>query len=85
MHKRLRARRVRPTRPPRRIPRAATENFLAADPHGPFELPTPAPHTALHAPREAHPVIDDLAQAVLFETQDKQDRMTAFLERKERR
>ncbi|WP_193614468.1 enoyl-CoA hydratase/isomerase family protein [Nocardioides lijunqiniae] len=41
--------------------------------------------TVFHAPREAHPVIDDLAQAVLFETQDKQDRMTAFLERKEKK
>ncbi|MFC6715860.1 enoyl-CoA hydratase/isomerase family protein [Branchiibius cervicis] len=35
-----------------------------------------------HAPREAHPLIDDIAQAVLFETQDKHDRMTAFLERR---
>lgn len=35
-----------------------------------------------HAPREAHPLIDDVAQAVLFETQDKHDRMTAFLERR---
>jgi enoyl-CoA hydratase len=35
-----------------------------------------------HAPREAHPVIDDIAQAVLFETTDKQMRMTAFLERR---
>jgi enoyl-CoA hydratase len=41
--------------------------------------------TVFHAPREAHPVIDDLAQAVLFETQDKQERMTAFLDRKEKR
>ena len=31
----------------------------------------------------AHPVIDDLAQAVLFETEDKHERMTAFLDRKE--
>lgn len=38
--------------------------------------------SAFHAPREAHPMIDDLAQAVLFETQEKHDRMTAFLERK---
>lgn len=38
--------------------------------------------SAFHAPREAHPLIDDVAQAVLFETQDKHDRMTAFLERK---
>jgi enoyl-CoA hydratase len=38
--------------------------------------------TVFHAPRDAHPVIDDLAQAVLFETSDKHDRMTAFLERR---
>ena len=37
---------------------------------------------AFHAPREAHPMIDDLVQAVLFETQEKHDRMTAFLERR---
>jgi enoyl-CoA hydratase/carnithine racemase len=30
----------------------------------------------------AHPLADDLAQAVLFETADKRDRMTAFLERR---
>jgi enoyl-CoA hydratase len=30
----------------------------------------------------AHPVADDLAQAVLFEGQDKKDRMTQFLENK---
>lgn len=34
------------------------------------------------APRDAHPLIDDIAQAVLFETTDKQERMTAFLERR---
>ncbi|WP_287903486.1 enoyl-CoA hydratase/isomerase family protein [Arthrobacter sp.] len=37
---------------------------------------------AFHAPREAHPLIDNVAQAVLFETQEKQDRMTAFLHRR---
>jgi enoyl-CoA hydratase len=37
--------------------------------------------SVFHAPREAHPFVDDVAQAVLFETQDKHDRMTAFLER----
>ena len=37
-----------------------------------------------HAPREAHPLIDDIAQAVLFETSDKHDRMTAFLERRKK-
>ena len=41
--------------------------------------------TVFHAPREAHPVIDDLAQAVLFETEDKHERMTAFLDRKEKK
>lgn len=40
---------------------------------------------AFHAPREAHPLIDDVAQAVLFETQEKADRMTAFLERKKKK
>jgi enoyl-CoA hydratase len=37
---------------------------------------------ALAAPPSAHPRFDDLAQAVLFETEDKYDRMTAFLERR---
>lgn len=32
----------------------------------------------------AHPVADDLAQAVLFESPDKQERMTRFLDRKNR-
>lgn len=36
---------------------------------------------ALRAPREAHPVIDNIAQAILFETQEKVDRMDAFLRR----
>jgi enoyl-CoA hydratase len=35
-----------------------------------------------HAPRDAHPLIDDVAQAVLFETEEKQRRMTAFLDRR---
>ena len=35
-----------------------------------------------HAPRDAHPFVDDLAQAVLFETADKHDRMTSFLDRR---
>ncbi|MFT4212908.1 MAG: enoyl-CoA hydratase/isomerase family protein [Microbacterium sp.] len=37
--------------------------------------------TALRAPRDAHPAIDDIAQAVLFETADKRSRMDAFLAR----
>ncbi|HEV6952810.1 MAG TPA: enoyl-CoA hydratase/isomerase family protein [Promicromonospora sp.] len=39
----------------------------------------------LHAPRGAHPLLDDVAQAVLFETQDKADRMDAFLARRARK
>lgn len=38
--------------------------------------------SVFHSPREAHPLVDDVAQAVLFETQDKYDRMTAFLDRR---
>jgi len=37
---------------------------------------------ALRAPREAHPVIDNIAQAVLFETEEKNERMDAFLSRR---
>lgn len=37
---------------------------------------------AIHAPRDAHPLIDDIAQAVLFETDEKFARMAAFLDRK---
>lgn len=38
----------------------------------------------LHAPREAHPVIDSLAQGMLFESEAKFDRMQAFLDRKKK-
>ncbi len=41
--------------------------------------------SAMHAPRGAHPYIDDLTQAVLFETDEKTERMRAFLDRKEQR
>lgn len=36
-----------------------------------------------HAPREAHPMIDTLAQAVLFESEAKFERMQAFLDKKQ--
>ncbi|GAA1857733.1 enoyl-CoA hydratase/isomerase family protein [Brevibacterium marinum] len=39
--------------------------------------------SAFHAPREAHPLIDNLAQAVLFETEEKYARMDAFLAKRE--
>ncbi|GHG52269.1 putative enoyl-CoA hydratase/isomerase [Sinomonas cellulolyticus] len=35
-----------------------------------------------HTPREVHPLIDTLAQGMLFESQAKFDRMQAFLDRK---
>ncbi|WP_247827064.1 enoyl-CoA hydratase/isomerase family protein [Arthrobacter antioxidans] len=38
--------------------------------------------SVFHAPRDAHPVIDQLAQAVLFESDAKFDRMQRFLDRK---
>ena len=38
---------------------------------------------AIHAPRSAHPLIDDIAQAVLFETDEKFARMDAFLSPKD--
>jgi enoyl-CoA hydratase len=38
--------------------------------------------TLFHAPREVHPVIDTLAQGILFESQTKFDRMQQFLDRK---
>lgn len=36
-------------------------------------------------PREAHPHIDDLAQAILFESEGKERRMQAFLDQRDRR
>jgi len=41
--------------------------------------------TVMHAPPQAHPVIDEIAQAVLFETEEKDRRMTAFLDERDRR
>jgi len=37
-----------------------------------------------HSPREVHPVIDTLAQGMLFESQAKFDRMQSFLDRKKK-
>lgn len=39
--------------------------------------------SAFHAPKDAHPLIDNLAQAVLFETEEKYARMDAFLAKRE--
>ncbi|MEE9095921.1 enoyl-CoA hydratase/isomerase family protein [Pseudarthrobacter phenanthrenivorans] len=40
--------------------------------------------SVFHAPRDVHPVIDTLAQGMLFESQAKFDRMQAFLDRKKK-
>lgn len=40
---------------------------------------------AIAMPRDAHPTFDNVAQAVLFETVEKQQRMTAFLDRRSAR
>ena len=37
--------------------------------------------SVFHSPREAHPVIDTIAQGILFESQAKFDRMQAFLDK----
>lgn len=39
---------------------------------------------ALRMPRDAHPAFDDVAQAVLFDTDEKRERITAFLEKRAR-
>jgi enoyl-CoA hydratase len=38
--------------------------------------------SVFHAPAEAHPLIDQLAQGILFESQAKFDRMQAFIDQK---
>jgi enoyl-CoA hydratase len=38
--------------------------------------------SVFHAPAEAHPMIDQLAQGILFESQAKFDRMQSFLDKK---
>jgi enoyl-CoA hydratase len=39
--------------------------------------------TAIHSARDAHPVMDNVVQAILFETDSKRQRMTAFLEKED--
>ena len=41
--------------------------------------------SVFHSPPEAHPVIDQIAQAVLFESEAKYERMGAFLDRRRAR
>ncbi|GAB3534717.1 enoyl-CoA hydratase/isomerase family protein [Arthrobacter tecti] len=46
-------------------------------------LATRITKSVFHAPREAHPMIDQLAQGILFESDAKFERMQAFLTRKD--
>jgi enoyl-CoA hydratase len=46
-------------------------------------LATRITKSVFHAPPEAHPVIDQLAQGILFESEAKFERMQAFLTRKD--
>ncbi len=46
-------------------------------------LATRITKSVFHAPREAHPLIDQLAQGILFESDAKFERMQAFLTRKD--
>jgi enoyl-CoA hydratase len=61
------------------LPRAhaLVDRVLRADP-----LALRLTKLALHAPPGAHPRFDDVAQAVLFESEEKSRRMTAFLDKK---
>jgi enoyl-CoA hydratase len=52
------------------------DRILRQDP-----LATRLTKLSLRAPREAHPMVDNLAQAVLFESEQKYERMTRFLDR----
>jgi enoyl-CoA hydratase len=60
------------------LPRAhaLVDRVLRADP-----LALRLTKLALHAPPGAHPRFDDVAQAVLFESEEKHRRMTAFLDK----
>lgn len=60
--------------------RALVERIAAQDP-----LALQHTKATMRAPRDAHPAVDEEAQAVLFESPEKRARMTAFLERKAQR
>ncbi|UTT71236.1 enoyl-CoA hydratase/isomerase family protein [Arthrobacter sp. DNA4] len=58
---------------------ALADSIAAQDP-----LAVRITKSVFHTPREVHPVIDTLAQGMLFESQAKFDRMQAFLDRKKK-
>ncbi|WP_457949791.1 enoyl-CoA hydratase/isomerase family protein [Pseudarthrobacter sp. alpha12b] len=58
---------------------ALADSIAAQDP-----LAVRITKSVFHTPREVHPVIDTLAQGILFESQAKFDRMQTFLDRKKK-
>ncbi|MGN7149255.1 enoyl-CoA hydratase/isomerase family protein [Arthrobacter sp. SAFR-179] len=58
---------------------ALADSIAAQDP-----LAVRITKSVFHTPREVHPVIDTLAQGMLFESPAKFDRMQAFLDRKKK-
>ncbi|GAA1357233.1 enoyl-CoA hydratase/isomerase family protein [Arthrobacter rhombi] len=60
----------------------AAANILADSIAAQDPLAVRVSKAVFHAPREAHPVIDTLAQSMLFESEAKFERMQAFLDRK---
>lgn len=61
------------------VAHALADRIAAQDP-----LAVRLTKTVFHVPREAHPAIDTVAQAVLFESEEKMARMQAFLDRKKK-
>ena len=59
---------------------ALAERISAQDP-----LAVQLTKKVMHAPREAHPLVEELAQAILFESPEKFSRMDAFLDRSNRK
>lgn len=58
---------------------ALADRIAAQDP-----LAVRVTKSVFHTPRDAHPVIDTLAQSMLFESEAKFERMQAFLDRKKK-
>jgi enoyl-CoA hydratase len=49
-----------------------------------WQTGNPETKTVFHTPREVHPLVDTLAQGMLFESPAKFERMQAFLDRKKK-
>jgi enoyl-CoA hydratase len=49
-----------------------------------WRIGNPETKAVFHTPREVHPLVDTLAQGMLFESPAKFERMQAFLDRKKK-